>query len=275
MRLLFLGDMVGRSGRMAVWNRLPGLVSDFRLDFVVVNGENAAGGFGITEEIFEETLRAGADVVTTGNHVWDQREAVEFCQRQDRFLRPANFPEGTPGRGSNVYVARNGARVLVANVMGRVFMHPDLDDPFRSAETILDACPLGEQADAVIFDFHAEATSEKQCFGHFVDGRASFVVGTHTHVPTADCQILNGGTAYMSDAGMCGDYDSSLGMDKEEPLNRFLTKMPKGRFEAAAGPATICGVCVEISDRTGLAEKIAPLRLGARLAESVPTFWNA
>jgi 2',3'-cyclic-nucleotide 2'-phosphodiesterase len=274
MRLLFLGDLVGRSGRTAVWNRLPGLIRDYGLDFVIVNGENAAGGFGITEEIFLETLNAGADVVTTGNHVWDQREALVYADRQDRFLRPANYPAGTPGRGSNLYIARNGARVLVANIMGRVFMHPDLDDPFAAGEAILAACPLGEVADAVVFDFHAEATSEKLCFAHFVDGRASFVVGTHTHVPTADAQILNGGTAYLSDAGMCGDYDSSIGMDKEEPVNRFVSKIPKGRFEAASGPATICGVAVEISDRTGLAEKIAPLRIGPRLAEAFPDFWS-
>jgi hypothetical protein len=274
MRLLFLGDLVGRSGRTAVWNRLPGLIRDYKLDFVVVNGENAAGGFGITEDIFLETLNAGADVVTTGNHVWDQREALVYADRQDRFLRPANYPAGTPGRGSNLYIARNGARVLVANVMGRVFMHPDLDDPFAAGEAILEACPLGEQADAVVFDFHAEATSEKLCFAHFVDGRASFVVGTHTHVPTADAQILNGGTAYLSDAGMCGDYDSSIGMDKEEPVSRFVSKIPKGRFEVASGPATICGVAVEISDRTGLAEKIAPLRIGPRLAETMPDFWS-
>ncbi|MCY0096473.1 TIGR00282 family metallophosphoesterase [Hoeflea ulvae] len=274
MRLLFLGDMVGRSGRTAVWNRLPGLIRDLKLDFVIVNGENAAGGFGITEAIFLETLEAGADVVTTGNHVWDQREALVYADRQDRFLRPANYPPGTPGRGSNLYIARNGARVLVANVMGRVFMHPDLDDPFSAGEAILNACPLGEQADAVVFDFHAEATSEKLCFGHFVDGRASFVVGTHTHVPTADAQILNGGTAYMTDAGMCGDYDSSIGMEKEEPINRFLSRIPKGRFEAASGPATISGVGVEVSDRTGLAEKIAPLRIGPRLSETMPDFWS-
>lgn len=274
MRLLFLGDMVGRSGRTAVWNRLPGLIRDYKLDFVIVNGENAAGGFGITEAIFLETLEAGADVVTTGNHVWDQREALVYSDRQDRFLRPANYPPGTPGRGSNLYIARNGARVLVANVMGRVFMHPDLDDPFSAGEAILNACPLGEQADAVVFDFHAEATSEKLCFAHFVDGRASFVVGTHTHVPTADAQILNGGTAYMTDAGMCGDYDSSIGMEKEEPINRFLSRIPKGRFEAASGPATISGVAVEISDRTGLAEKIAPLRIGPRLSETMPDFWS-
>lgn len=274
MRILFLGDMVGRTGRTAVWERLPGFISDFQLDFVIVNGENAAGGFGITEEIFRYTLQAGADVVTTGNHVWDQREALSFAPREERFLRPANFPKGTPGRGSGLFLARNGARVLVSNIMGRIFMHPDLDDPFRAAEKELAACPLGEQADAVLIDFHAEATSEKMCFGHFVDGRASAVIGTHTHHPTADHQILNGGTAYISDAGMCGDYDSSLGMDKEEPLNRFVTKVPKGRFEAATGPATICGVGLEISDRTGLAEKIAPLRLGPRLEETVPAFWR-
>ena len=181
---LFLEDMVGKSGRTAVWNRLPGLIRDFRLDFVIVNGENAAGGFGITEEIFLETLEAGADVVTTGNHVWDQREALVYADRQDRFLRPANYPAGTQGRGSNLYIARNGARVLVANVMGRVFMHPDLDDPFSAGEAILNACPLGEQADAVVFDFHAEATSEKLCFAHFVDGPREFR-GGHAH-PCAD-----------------------------------------------------------------------------------------
>ncbi len=274
MRILFLGDMVGRSGRTAVFEKLPGLRSDFRLDFVVVNGENAAGGFGITEEIFMQTLDAGADVVTTGNHVFDQREALEFASRQERFLRPANFPRGTPGRGSGVFSAKNGAQVLVANIMGHVFMHPELDDPFQCGEALLEACPLGEQADAVILDFHAEATSEKICFGHFVDGRASLVIGTHTHCPTADHQILKGGTAYMTDAGMCGDYDSSLGMDKDEPLNRFLTKLPKGRFVAAGGPATISGVAVEVSDTTGLAEKIAPLRIGPYLEEAMPDFWQ-
>ncbi|MCO6051315.1 YmdB family metallophosphoesterase [Mesorhizobium sp. RP14(2022)] len=274
MRLLFLGDMVGRSGRTAVWEQLPALRNDLNLDFVVVNGENAAGGFGITQDILHRTLEAGADVVTTGNHVWDQREALEWASYEQAFLRPVNFPKGTPGRGASVFVARNGARVLVMNIMGRVFMSPDLDDPFAAAERELAACPLGEQADAALIDFHAEATSEKMCFGHFVDGRASLVVGTHTHCPTADHQILNGGTAYLSDAGMCGDYDSSLGMDKEEPLNRFLSKVPKGRFEAAGGPATICGVGVEISDRTGLADKVAPLRIGPRLEETIPPFWR-
>ena len=245
-------------------NSFPGLISDFKLDFVIVNGENAAGGFGITEEIFRDTLAAGADVVTTGNHVWDQREALDFAPREDRFLRPANFPEGH---------ARPRLRRLSSPGTARACWSPTSwaasscipSSTIRSSagERELAACPLGEQADAVVIDFHAEATSEKMCFAHFVDGRASLVVGTHTHQPTADHQILNGGTGYISDAGMCGDYDSSLGMDKEEPLNRFLSKVPKGRFEAANGPATLCGVGVDISDRTGLAEKIAPFQARA------------
>jgi len=273
MELLFLGDMVGRSGRTAVFDQLPALISDNALDFVIVNGENAAGGFGITEAIFKQALDSGCDVVTTGNHVWDQREALSFAPREDRFLRPANFPSGTPGHGMGVYEARNGARVMVANIMGRVFMHPDLDDPFACAETLLAQGGVGDAFDAVIFDFHAEATSEKMCFGHFVDGRASLVVGTHTHTPTADHHTMANGTAYMSDAGMCGDYDSSLGMDKDEPLQRFVQKVPKGRFEAADGPATVCGVAVRISDRTGLAEDIAPLRIGPLLSQTRPHWW--
>jgi metallophosphoesterase (TIGR00282 family) len=270
MRLLFLGDMVGRSGREAVYAALPGMIAGWKVDFTIVNGENAAGGFGVTEAILEETLAAGADVMTTGNHVWDQREALTFAPRQPRFLRPANYPAGTPGRGYDIYEARNGARILVANVMGNVFMGAALDDPFTCAERILDGTALGREADAIVFDFHAEATSEKICFAHFVDGRASAVIGTHTHTPTADAQIFNGGTAYISDAGMCGVYDSSLGMDKEEPLNRFLTKVPRGRFESAEGVATLCGVGVEIDDSTGLATRIAPLRIGPRLEEARP-----
>ena len=270
MRLLFLGDMVGRSGREAVYAQLPGMIEKWKVDFAIVNGENAAGGFGITETILKETLEAGADVVTTGNHVWDQREALTFADRQDRFLRPANFPSGTPGRGSNVYEARNGARVLVANIMGNVFMHPELDDPFRSGEALMEGVELGKNIDVVFVDFHAEATSEKICFALFMDGRVSAVVGTHTHTPTADHQILAGGTAYLSDAGMSGCYDSSLGMDKEEPLNRFLSKIPKGRFEAATGEATICGCGIDIDDETGLATAIKPLRVGPQLENVEP-----
>ncbi|NBN65249.1 TIGR00282 family metallophosphoesterase [Microvirga tunisiensis] len=272
MRLLFLGDLVGRSGRSAVIDALPGLISDHHLDFVVVNGENSASGFGITEEILQDVLDAGADVVTTGNHIWDQRETLVYIERQPRLLRPANYPAGTPGRGVNLFTARNGARVAVVNVMGRVYMDA-LDDPFASVERAIADCPLGQVADAIVVDMHAEATSEKQAMGHFLDGRVSLVVGTHTHVPTADHQILPGGTAYLSDAGMCGDYDSVLGMDKEEPLNRFLRKVPGARFTPALGEATICGVAVETDDRTGLATAVAPLRLGGRLDPVLPSFW--
>ena len=270
MRLLFLGDMVGRSGREIVYEKLPSLIENQNADFVIVNGENAAGGFGITEAIFNQTLEAGADVVTTGNHVWDQKEALGVADREDRFLRPANFPAGTPGRGAFVYEARNGARVMVMNIMGRVFMHPELDDPFACIEKYLDGVELGQTADVVFIDFHAEASSEKLCFAHFVDGRVSAVIGTHTHVPTADHQILNGGTAYLSDAGMCGDFDSSLGFDKEEPINRFVTQISRMRFEPALGEATICGVGIEIDDTTGLAISVKPLRIGPRLENVLP-----
>ena len=264
MRLLFLGDVVGRSGRNAVAALLPGLIDRHKLDFVVVNGENAAGGFGITEAIFQDLLDAGADCVTTGNHVWDQREALSFAARQERFLRPANYPAGTPGRGANVFTARNGARVLVVNVMGLLFM-PALDDPYAAVAREMSGCPLGESADAAIVDFHAEATSEKQVMGHFLDGKASLVIGTHTHVPTADHRILAGGTAYMSDVGMCGDYDSIIGMDKDEPLKRATTKIPGARLGPANGPGTLSGLAVETDDRTGLALRIQPLRIGPGL----------
>jgi 2',3'-cyclic-nucleotide 2'-phosphodiesterase len=272
MRILFLGDVVGRSGRVAVIETLPGLRERYRLDFVVVNGENAAGGFGITEAILIELLDAGADVVTTGNHAFDQREALVFIERQERLLRPLNFPPGTPGKGAGLFKAKNGADVLVINAQGRVFM-ADLDDPFRAVERELEACGLKTRADAILIDFHAEATSEKEAMGHFVDGRISALIGTHTHVPTADEQILVNGTAYISDAGMCGDFDSVLGMDKEEPLQRFLTKIPTGRFAPSLGEATLCGVAIDVDDQTGLARAIAPLRLGGRLSRSEPAFW--
>lgn len=273
MRLLFLGDVVGRAGRNAVYEKLPRLRERYKADFVIVNGENAAGGFGITEKIFAELRDAGADVVTTGNHVWDQREALVFITRQDRLLRPVNYPPGAPGRGSGIFEARNGAQVLVINVMGRLFMH-DLDCPFQALERELAACPLKSAADAIIIDVHAEASSEKQAIAHYADGRASAVIGTHTHVPTADDQILPGGTGYMTDAGMCGDYNSIIGMEKNEPLQRFLTKIPSGRFIPALGEAAISGVAVDIDGKTGLARAISPLRTGGRLRAIEPHFWE-
>lgn len=273
MRILFLGDVVGRSGRECVVSHLPGLVAQWSLDLVVVNGENAAGGFGITEAIHDELRAAGADAITLGNHAFDQREALVFIERAQALVRPLNYPPGTPGRGATLVEARNGARVLVVNVMGRVFMDP-LDDPFAGLDRALDGATLGEMVDAVVVDVHAETTSEKQAIGHFCDGRASLVVGTHTHVPTADYRILSGGTAYMTDAGMCGAYDGVIGMDKEEPLRRFTRKLASGRFEPAAGPAALSGVAVETDDRTGLAVKVAAVRMGAGLEPSRPTFWD-
>ena len=273
MRILFIGDIVGRSGRAVLLERLPRLVRDWQLDFVAVNGENAAGGFGITEMIYQEFVDAGADVVTGGNHSWDQKEALVFIERAPKLLRPINFPAGTPGRGVALIEAKNGARVLVVNAMGRIFMDP-LDDPFVAVERELAACPLKQSADAIIVDIHAEATSEKQAMGHFCDGRASLVVGTHTHAPTADHQILPHGTAFVSDVGMTGDYDSVIGMDKEEPLTRFLRKISGARFEPAMGPATLCGLAVETDDATGLARRVAAVRLGGRLEAAQPTFWE-
>jgi 2',3'-cyclic-nucleotide 2'-phosphodiesterase len=272
MRLLFLGDVVGRAGRQAVVEQLPKLRTRYKLDFVAVNGENAAGGFGITEAILEELLAAGADVVTLGNHAWDQKEALVFIERHDRLLRPINYPPGTPGKGTGLFKARNGADVLVINAMGLIFM-PELACPFRAVDRELEACGLKQGADAIVIDFHAEATSEKQAFGYYVDGRASLLVGTHTHAPTADERVLPRGTAFVSDIGMCGDYESVLGMDPGEPLNRFLTKIARGRFEPSMGPATISGLAVEIDDSTGLALRTAGLRLGGVLAPTEPLFW--
>jgi 2',3'-cyclic-nucleotide 2'-phosphodiesterase len=273
MRLLFVGDVVGRSGRAIVVERLPRLVAEWKLDFVVVNGENAAGGFGITEPIYQDLIDAGADAITLGNHAWDQREALVFIERAPRLIRPANYPPGTPGRGTTVITARNGARVLIINAMGRVFMDP-LDDPFATVDRELHACPLGSGADMAIIDMHAEATSEKQAMGFFADGRATLVVGTHTHVPTADHRILAGGTAFVSDVGMTGDYDSIIGMAKDEPLGRFVRRIPSGKFEPAMGPATLCAIAVETDDSTGLATRVAAVRCGGRLEEARPQFWE-
>jgi metallophosphoesterase (TIGR00282 family) len=274
LRILFVGDVVGRSGRAIVSERLPALIAEWKLDLVVLNGENAAGGFGITETIFNEFIDAGADAVTLGNHAWDQREALVFIERAPKLIRPINYPAGTPGRGAAMIEAKNGARVLVINAMGRIFMDP-LDDPFMLIDKELSACALKTGADAVIIDFHCEATSEKQSMGHFADGRASLVVGTHTHAPTADHQILPGGTAFISDVGMTGDYDSVIGMVKSEPLNRFLRRIPSERFEPAMGPATLCALAIETDDATGLAQRVGAVRLGGRLEEARPAFWQS
>ncbi|UYN98132.1 MAG: TIGR00282 family metallophosphoesterase [Devosia sp.] len=271
MRLLFLGDVVGRSGRDGVSEHLPGLVARYGFDFVVVNGENASHGKGLIESHFRALKDAGADIITLGDHAFDQREALSYIEREPTLIRPINYAPGTPGRGAMLTEGRNGHRVLVVNALGRVFM-PPIDDPFRAVEAAVDSAPLGDVADAIIVDFHTEATSEIQAMGHFLDGRVSLVVGTHTHIPTADHRVLRGGTAFMADAGMCGDFDSIIGTETEEPLNRFLTGIPNGRFTPAEGEATLCGVVVETDPRSGLARFVAPLRVGGVLAETLPDF---
>jgi len=271
--MLFVGDVVGRSGRNVLLDRLPKLIARWKLDLAIVNGENAAGGFGITEAIYQEFVDAGADAVTLGNHAWDQREALVFIERAPRLVRPLNYPSGTPGRGAAMIEAKNGARVLVMNVLGRIFMDA-LDDPFAVVDRELTACPLKSGADAIVIDMHCEATSEKQAMGYFADGRASLVVGTHTHAPTSDHRVLPGGTAFMSDVGMTGDYESIIGMDRNEPLSRFIRKIPSARFEPAGGPGTFCAVAIETDDATGLASRIGAVRLGGVLEEATPAFWG-
>jgi len=268
VRILFLGDIVGRAGREAVLTHLPGLKADLKPDAVVINCENAAHGFGVTESITQELIGAGADCLTSGNHIWDQRETLGFIAREPRLLRPINYPRGTPGHG-RAMIETPAGRLLVINAMGRLYMSEILDDPFAAIDRELQAHPLGQEADAILIDFHAEATSEKQAMGHFCDGRASLVVGTHTHVPTADHMILAGGTAYQSDAGMCGDYDSVIGMKKADPVRRFTHKIPTSRLEPAEGEGTLCGVFV-VTGEGGRAERIAPVRVGGKLEACLP-----
>lgn len=267
MRLLFCGDVMGRSGREALTQHLPALKRDLGLDFIAANGENAAGGFGLTTELAKEFYAAGVDVITTGNHVWDQRQAIGQIMADPKILRPANFPQGTPGRGAAVYPARGGKKVLVVNVMGRLFMDA-IDCPFQAVDRELKLHRLGGTVDAIFVDIHAEATSEKMSVGHFCDGRASLVVGSHSHVPTADAQLLPGGTGYQTDAGMCGDYDSVIGMQKGPAMLRFIRKVPGEKLTPAEGEATLCAVFVETDDKTGLARRIAPVRVGGRLVRA-------
>ncbi len=269
MRLLLCGDVVGRAGRDAVVAELPRLRRSLALDLIVVNGENAAHGFGITDKICEQLYAAGCDVITTGNHVWDRREIIPYIDGDPRLLRPVNFPPGTPGRGHGIFAANDGRKVLVVNAMARLFMDA-IDDPFAAVAKLLDEHRLGS-VDAILIDFHGEATSEKASMAYFCDGRASAVLGTHSHVPAADYRILPQGTAFMSDVGMCGDYDSVIGMQAAGAVARFVKKMPVERLQVADGPATICAVVVETDDATtGLARRIAPVRIGGRLTPAWP-----
>jgi 2',3'-cyclic-nucleotide 2'-phosphodiesterase len=270
MKLLFLGDVMGKSGRTAIAERLPKLRADWGLDFVVVNGENASQGAGLTGEHAKGLLAAGADCVTLGDHAFDQKDMVQFIEQEPRILRPLNFSKVAPGRGARVFEATQGRKVLVAQVLGQVFMKRPFDDPFSAVEAVLKSHPMGGMVQAAILDVHAEATSEKMAMGHWADGQASLVVGTHTHVPTGDAMILDKGTAYLTDAGMCGDYNSVIGMEKMEPLRRFITGMTSARFEPAGGEATVSGVYVETDDKTGKALRVVMVRQGGRLLASAP-----
>ncbi len=270
MRILFLGDVMGRAGRSAITETLPRLRADWRLDFVVVNAENATAGAGLSAGHARGVLDAGADCITLGDHAFDQRDMLQFITEEPRILRPLNFAKDAPGVGARVFKATNGRQVLVAQALGQVFMKRPFDDPFSALDVVLRKFPRGGTVQAALIDIHAEATSEKMATGHYCDGRASLVVGTHTHVPTADTMILPGGTAYQTDAGMCGDYHSVIGMEKSEPLRRFITGMPKERFTPAEGPATLSGVYLETDDRTGAATAVKAVRLGGRLSPEGP-----
>ena len=270
MRLLYLGDVMGRSGRTALRERLKGLRERLKADFVIVNGENATSGAGLNAEHARALLDAGADVLTLGDHAFDQRDMLSFIAEEPRILRPLNYSKAAPGKGARVFDAPGGRKVLVAQVLGQVFMKRPFDDPFSALDTVLKAHPLGGMAQAILVDIHCEATSEKMAMGHYCDGRASVVVGTHTHVPTSDAQILSGGTAFQTDAGMCGDYDSVIGMEKTEPMRRFITGMSKGRFTPAMGEASLSGLYIETDDRTGKATRVEMVRQGGRLVAAGP-----
>ncbi|TPW34905.1 TIGR00282 family metallophosphoesterase [Oecophyllibacter saccharovorans] len=271
MRLLFLGDIVGRSGREAVLRHLRTWREKLSLDLVVVNGENASHGFGLSPQTARDLLAGGVDVITLGNHAWDRRDLIGAINQLPSVVRPVNSPPGTPGHGSCLIELPRDRKALVINVMGRIFMDP-LDDPFRVLADTLSRHKLGRTVDAIIVDVHAEATSEKMGLGCFLDGHVSLVIGTHTHVPTADQRILPGGTAFQCDAGMCGDYDSVIGMMKQNALSRLLKKVPAERYQPAEGEATVCGLMVETDPETGLARRISPFRQGGCLAPCWPDF---
>lgn len=271
MRILFIGDVMGRSGREAVAKHLPVLREKLRPDVVIVNAENSAHGAGITGKICEELYALGVDCVTSGNHAWDQRDIILYIDKDPKLLRPANFPPGTPGKGDTLHVLEDGRKILIANFMGRLFMDP-LDDPFQGVKELLKRHRLGHNADAIFIDFHAETTSEKMAFAQMLDGQVSAVVGTHTHIPTADAQVLPGGTAFQTDAGMSGDYDSVIGVRKDIPIARFSRKMPTERMSPADGEGTLCGTLIVTDNRTGLAKRIGPVIAGPRLDNRTPDF---
>ena len=264
MRILFLGDVVGVSGCSKLMSNLKKEIELKKIDFVIVNGENASSqGVGLTKEICNDFFNCGVDVITTGNHVWDQKEIMEYIDKEERLLRPKNFYEPAPGKGFNVYDTKQNIKIGVLNLMGNVFMKK-CEDVFEISEKFMKQYKLKKDYDLLVVDFHGEITSEKNAIGHFFDGKASLVVGTHTHIPTNDARILNNGTGYQTDAGMCGDYNSVIGMNAENSLNRFLNKKSIKHFPAV-GEATLCGVIIECNIETGLADSIKSYIFGGQL----------
>ena len=267
MNLLILGDVMGASGRKALSKKLPDLINNYNIDFVIVNGENASDdGKGITKEISNEFFKIGVDVITSGNHIWDKKETIDFIEKEKRLLRPANLVNGSPGRGYEIYLSKNNKyKIGVINLMGNVFMRKT-EDVFKKAKEICNKIKLKRDVDFLIIDFHGEITSEKNAAGHFFDGLATCVVGTHTHIPTADTRILDGGTAYQTDIGMCGDYNSVIGMNKENSIKKFLKDKDAINHFPAEGEATLSGIIVETNLETGLANKVFRLLHGGSLA---------
>ncbi len=270
MRIVFIGDIFGRSGREALQAHLPKIKDELNPDVIIVNGENAANGAGITEKICKEFYEWGVDVITTGNHVWDQREIIPYITRDEKLLRPINYPTGSPGSGVYRFRIADGRTITIVNAMCRLFMDA-MDDPFAAMNKLVGEERLGQNTNAILLDFHGETTSEKMSMGHYMDGKVSCVIGTHTHIPTADAQILPGGTAYMSDAGMTGDYVSVIGVDKDIAMNRFIKKMPGERFRPSSGEATLCGALIVVDENTGLAKAIEPIRIGGSLRPEWPS----
>ena len=268
MKILFLGDVVGKSGCLAVTENLSDQIKKKKINFVIVNGENAADqGVGITEQISKDLFSSGADVITTGNHVWDQKETLSYIDKENRLLRPENLIQSSPGKGFEIFKTKNNFKIGVLNLMGNVFMKK-CDDVFETSEKFLKKNNLKKDYDFLVVDFHGEITSEKMAIGHFFDGKATLVVGTHTHVPTNDARVLKNGTAYITDAGMCGDYNSVIGMDKKNSLNRFFKKESTKHFPAT-GIATLCGVIVEADAESGLAKNVENFIYGGDLKNSL------
>lgn len=261
MKLLFLGDIIGRTGREAVLAAIPRLRQEHALDFIIASPDNAAGGFGVTPQIAKELLAGGVDVLTGGDHVWDQKDITPYLAQEKRLLRPANFPASTPGFGSGIFQSASGKKILVIHLLGQVFIKQHVNCPFAAADALLAGHSLGKNVAAIFVDFHAEATSEKTAMGQYLDGRVTAVIGSHTHIPTADARILPKGTAYQTDAGMCGDYNSVIGFAPAGPLHRFLTKIPKAKMDPAEGKATVCGCVIEMDEGTGLAKGITTLQI--------------